>query len=61
VRGLIALAHGLDMQVVVRGIDTAAHCNFVIAAGGLVGQGEFLAAAGLAGEIEPLLSARRAA
>jgi diguanylate cyclase (GGDEF)-like protein len=61
VRGLIALARGLDMQVVVRGIDTAAHCNFVIAAGGLVGQGEFLATAGLAGEIEPQLAARRAA
>jgi diguanylate cyclase (GGDEF)-like protein len=61
VRGLIALARGLDMEVVVRGIDTAAHCNFVIAAGGLVGQGDFLAAAGLAGDIGPLLSARRAA
>ena len=46
VRGLIALARGLDMEVVVRGIDTAAHCNFVIAAGGLVGQGDFLAAPG---------------
>ena len=61
VRGLIALARGLDMEVVVRGIDSAAHCNFVIAAGGLVGQGAFLAHAGLAGEVEPLLNAQRAA
>jgi diguanylate cyclase (GGDEF)-like protein len=61
VRGLIALARGLDMDVVVRGIDTAAHCNFVIAAGGLVGQGAFLAPAGLASEVEPALSVRRAA
>jgi diguanylate cyclase (GGDEF)-like protein len=61
VRGLIALARGLDMDVVVRGIDTAAHCNFVIAAGGLVGQGAFLAPTGLATEVEPLLATRRAA
>jgi predicted signal transduction protein with EAL and GGDEF domain len=61
VRGLIALARGLDMEVVVRGIDSAAHCNFVIAAGGLVGQGAFLAPAGLAGELEPLLNEQRAA
>jgi len=61
VRGLIALARGLEMDVVVRGIDTAAHCNFVIAAGGLVGQGAFLASAGLATEVEPLLAPRRAA
>jgi EAL domain-containing protein (putative c-di-GMP-specific phosphodiesterase class I) len=61
VRGLIALARGLDMEVVVRGIDTAAHCNFVIAAGGLVGQGNFLAAPALAAEIEPLLLTKRRA
>ena len=61
VRGLIGLARGLDMDVVVRGIETPAHCNFVIAAGGLVGQGAFLASAGLASEVEPLLAARRAA
>jgi len=61
VRGLIALARGLDMEVVVKGIDSAAHCNFVIAAGGLVGQGIFLAPAGLAAEVEPQLAAKRAA
>jgi diguanylate cyclase (GGDEF)-like protein len=61
VRGLIALARGLEMEVVVKGIDSAAHCNFVIAAGGLVGQGAFLAATGLASEVEPLLAAKRAA
>jgi diguanylate cyclase (GGDEF)-like protein len=61
VRGLIGLARGLDMDVVVRGIDTPAHCNFVIAAGGLVGQGAFLASAGLASEVEPLLAPRQAA
>jgi len=61
VRGLIALARGLEMEVVVKGIDSAAHCNFVIAAGGLVGQGAFLAPTGLAAEVEPLLAARRAA
>jgi diguanylate cyclase (GGDEF)-like protein len=61
VRGLIGLARGLEMEVVVKGIDSAAHCNFVIAAGGLVGQGAFLAPAGLAAEVEPLLRTRRAA
>jgi predicted signal transduction protein with EAL and GGDEF domain len=61
VRGLIGLARGLEMDVVVRGIETPAHCNFVIAAGGLVGQGAFLAPPGLAAEVEPLFVPRRAA
>jgi EAL domain-containing protein (putative c-di-GMP-specific phosphodiesterase class I) len=61
VRGLIALAGGLDIGVVVKGIDTAAHCNFVIEAGGLVGQGAFLATPALAADIDRMLRSRRAA
>ncbi|HEY2336342.1 MAG TPA: EAL domain-containing protein [Burkholderiales bacterium] len=61
VRGLIALARGLDIGVVVKGLDTAAHCNFVVEAGGLVGQGAFLATPAAAPEVERLLHTRRAA
>jgi diguanylate cyclase (GGDEF)-like protein len=61
VRGLIALARGLDIGAVVKGLDTAAHCNFVVEAGGLVGQGAFLATPAAAPEVERLLHTRRAA
>jgi EAL domain-containing protein (putative c-di-GMP-specific phosphodiesterase class I) len=61
VRGLIALARGLDIRLVVKGLDTAAHCNFVVEAGGLVGQGAFLATPAAAPEVERLLHTRRAA
>jgi len=61
VRGLIALARGLGIDVVLKGIDSAAHCNFVVEAGGLVGQGAFLAPPAPAAEVDRLLRARLAA
>ena len=60
-RALAALARGLNFDVVAKGVETHAQREFLAEAGCRVFQGELFAAARAAGEIEPLLRARRAA
>jgi diguanylate cyclase (GGDEF)-like protein/PAS domain S-box-containing protein len=60
-RALIALARGLDFEVVAKGVETQAQRDFLAEAGCRICQGDLLAAAGPAERIESLLRARRAA
>ncbi|HEX6268556.1 MAG TPA: EAL domain-containing protein [Burkholderiales bacterium] len=60
-RALIALARGLDFDVVAKGVETHAQREFLAEAGCRVCQGDLFAAAGPADEVEPFLRARRAA
>jgi len=60
-RALIALARGLNFDVVAKGVETMAQREFLAEAGCRVCQGELFAAAGPADEVEPILRARRAA
>jgi diguanylate cyclase (GGDEF)-like protein/PAS domain S-box-containing protein len=60
-KALIALARGLDFEVVAKGVETQAQREFLAEAGCRIAQGELFAAAGLADEIEPFLRERRAA
>ena len=60
-RALIALARGLDFEVVAKGVETQAQRDFLAEAGCRICQGDLFAPAGTAGEIEPFLRARRAA
>jgi diguanylate cyclase (GGDEF)-like protein/PAS domain S-box-containing protein len=60
-RALIALARGLDFEVVAKGVETHVQREFLAEAGCRVCQGDLFAAPGPAEEIEPLLRARRAA
>jgi EAL domain-containing protein (putative c-di-GMP-specific phosphodiesterase class I) len=60
-RALIALARGLNFDVVAKGVETHAQREFLAEAGCRVCQGDLFAAPGPADEIEPFLRARRAA
>jgi diguanylate cyclase (GGDEF)-like protein/PAS domain S-box-containing protein len=60
-RALIALARGLDFEVVAKGVETHAQREFLADAGCRVCQGDLFAPAGAADEVEPFLRARRAA
>jgi len=60
-RALIALARGLDFDVVAKGVETNTQREFLAEAGCRVFQGALFAPAGAADEIEPFLRARRAA
>ena len=60
-RALIALARGLDFEVVAKGVETQAQRDFLVESGCRIGQGELLGHAGSAADLEPLLKARLAA
>jgi EAL domain-containing protein (putative c-di-GMP-specific phosphodiesterase class I) len=60
-RALVALARGLNFDVVAKGVETSAQRDFLSDAGCRVFQGALFAGAGAAHEIEPILRARRAA
>jgi diguanylate cyclase (GGDEF)-like protein/PAS domain S-box-containing protein len=60
-RALIALARGLEFDVVAKGVETNPQREFLADAGCRVFQGALFAPAGAAEEIEPFLRARRAA
>jgi diguanylate cyclase (GGDEF)-like protein/PAS domain S-box-containing protein len=60
-RALIALARGLDFEVVAKGVETPAQRDFLAEAGCRICQGELFSPARAAHEIEPLLRERRAA
>ncbi len=60
-RALIALARGLEFEVVAKGVETQAQRDFLAEAGCRVCQGDLFAPARAAGEIESLLRSRRAA
>ena len=60
-RALVALARGLDFEVVAKGVENHVQREFLAEAGCRVCQGELFAPPGPAGEIEPLLRARLAA
>jgi diguanylate cyclase (GGDEF)-like protein/PAS domain S-box-containing protein len=60
-RALIALARGLDFDVVAKGVENNVQREFLAEAGCRICQGELFAAAGTAEEIEPFLRARLAA
>jgi len=60
-KALIALARGLNFDVVAKGVETHAQREFLAEAGCRVCQGDLFAAPGPADEIEPFLRARRAA
>jgi len=60
-RALIALARGLNFDVVAKGVETNTQREFLAEAGCRVFQGALFAPAGAADEIEPFLHARRAA
>jgi diguanylate cyclase (GGDEF)-like protein/PAS domain S-box-containing protein len=60
-RALIALARGLDFEVVAKGVETQAQREFLAEAGCRVCQGELFSPARSADEVEPFLSSRRAA
>ena len=60
-RALIALARGLDFEVVAKGVENQAQREFLADAGCRVCQGELFAPAGTAAEVEPVLRARLAA
>jgi EAL domain-containing protein (putative c-di-GMP-specific phosphodiesterase class I) len=60
-RALIALARGLDFEVVAKGVETQAQREFLAEAGCRICQGELFAPARAAHEVEPFLRERRAA
>jgi len=60
-KALIALARGLNFDVVAKGVETQAQRDFLAEAGCRICQGELFAAAGPADEVEPFLRAPRAA
>src|SRR4051812_28477478 len=60
-RALIALARGLDFEVVAKGVENQAQREFLAEAGCRLCQGELFAAAGTAAEVEPFLRSRLAA
>jgi len=60
-RALIALARGLDFEVVAKGVESQAQRDFLADAGCRVCQGELFAPARAAGEVEPFLRERLAA
>jgi diguanylate cyclase (GGDEF)-like protein/PAS domain S-box-containing protein len=60
-RALIALARGLDFEVVAKGVESHGQREFLAEAGCRVCQGELFAPAGAPEEIEPFLRARLAA
>ncbi len=60
-RALIALARGLDFEVVAKGVETAAQRDFLAEAGCRIAQGELFAPARSAEQVEPYLRERRAA
>jgi diguanylate cyclase (GGDEF)-like protein/PAS domain S-box-containing protein len=60
-RALIALARGLNFEVVAKGVENASQRDFLADAGCRVCQGELFAEAGPADEVEPLLRRRLAA
>jgi diguanylate cyclase (GGDEF)-like protein/PAS domain S-box-containing protein len=60
-KALIALARGLNFDVVAKGVETHAQREFLAEAGCRVCQGDLFAAPGPADEVEPFLRARRAA
>ncbi len=60
-KALIALARGLNFDVVAKGVETPAQRDFLAEAGCRICQGELFAPAGPADEVEPFLRARRAA
>ncbi len=60
-RALIALAHGLNFEVVAKGVETHAQREFLADCGCRVCQGDLFAQPGPPDEIEPFLRARRAA
>jgi len=60
-KALIALARGMNFEVVAKGVETHAQREFLAEAGCRVCQGDLFALPGPAGEIEPFLRTRRAA
>jgi diguanylate cyclase (GGDEF)-like protein/PAS domain S-box-containing protein len=60
-RALIALARGLEFEVVAKGVENQAQREFLAESGCRVCQGELLGPAGPAAEVEPFLRARLAA
>jgi len=60
-RALIALARGINFEVVAKGVETQAQREFLAESGCRICQGELFAAAGPAEEVEPFLRARLAA
>ena len=60
-RALIALARGLDFDVVAKGVENHAQREFLADAGCRVCQGDLFAGPGPANEVEPILRARLAA
>ena len=60
-KALIALARGLEFDVVAKGVETPAQREFLAEAGCRVCQGDLFAAAGPAEEVEPILRTARAA
>jgi diguanylate cyclase (GGDEF)-like protein/PAS domain S-box-containing protein len=60
-RALIALARGLDFEVVAKGVENHAQREFLAESGCRICQGDLFALPGPAEEIEPFLRARRAA
>jgi diguanylate cyclase (GGDEF)-like protein/PAS domain S-box-containing protein len=60
-RALIAIARGLNFEVVAKGVETQAQRDFLAEAGCRVCQGDLFAPAAAAHEIEPFLRERRAA
>jgi diguanylate cyclase (GGDEF)-like protein len=60
-RGLVALARGLNFEVVAKGIETSEQREFLAEIGCRIAQGDLIAPAAPAREIEPLLNSRRAA
>ncbi len=60
-RALIALARGLDFDVVAKGVENAVQRDFLVDAGCRIGQGEFFAPPRPADHVEPRLRTRRAA
>jgi diguanylate cyclase (GGDEF)-like protein/PAS domain S-box-containing protein len=60
-KALITLARGLNFDVVAKGVETHAQRDFLVEAGCRVFQGDLFASPAPAGDVEPLLRARRAA
>jgi EAL domain-containing protein (putative c-di-GMP-specific phosphodiesterase class I) len=60
-KALIALARGLNFEVVAKGVENHVQRDFLAEAGCRICQGDLFAPAGPAGEIEPFLRARLAA
>jgi diguanylate cyclase (GGDEF)-like protein/PAS domain S-box-containing protein len=60
-RALIAVARGLEFEVVAKGVETHAQREFLAEAGCRICQGDLFSPARSADEVEPFLHARRAA